>query len=212
MEEKFGTKITKEMGTNEHPIPSDVIIGNANSNKKLNRNSGEGAVLSKQAPAYYENASLHSAHVGTGSSRKSRECRREVNRLMLEGDIEGAMILNIRNYMAACQNLTNFTIWILIIVNLLTNYTEVYHDSFLNMLQQDPEFEMYTSTDIQTLSLNSDLSNQIQINLIIARYEAYNGNNPIESVPVMERMVHDIQNVTGNYQFTLDDLQNTMNN
>ena len=86
------------MATNEHPIQRDVIVGNANSNKKLNRNGGEGAVLSKQAPTYYEDASLHRAHVGTGSSRKSIEYRREVNRLMLEGDIEGAMKLNISNY------------------------------------------------------------------------------------------------------------------
>jgi hypothetical protein len=85
---------------------------------------------------------------------------------------------------------------------------KVCHNSFLNMVQNNPEFEMYTSdNEVTKFSLDSDSS---KINLVIARYEAYNGNNSIQSEPIMHRMVNDIQQVTGNSQYSIDDLYNTM--
>ncbi len=86
---------------------------------------------------------------------------------------------------------------------------EVSHNSFMNMLENNPVFEMYTSGNEVT---EFNLEDSSKINLVIARYEAYNGNQPIQSETIMQRIVNDIRQVTGNSQYSLDDLYSTINN
>ncbi len=78
----------------EHLFGVRVLIGNAAEDLDIKRRRGEGAQISNQAPAYYENKELHRLHDGTGYSQKSKEYRNEQNSLLLEGKVEGEILLN----------------------------------------------------------------------------------------------------------------------
>ena len=179
----------------EHAASVSEIINNENNkNNILQRGNTEGLRLSNQAPVYYEDAWLHNEHVGTGNKEGTAEYKEKIKKCLKDDNVAGAFIENCKGY----GNIPQFQEFYKIDDkdgDFNNIKAAVSHESFINMLENNPQFEIRADNGgIEKRKLKDDSA---KLSVLKARYEAYNGNKPIKINSVlMRRMNADIERIS----------------
>ena len=169
LQNKFDKEITGNEFEHEHIIGVNVLI--RNSDERLNRDKGEGKKIEKLAPAYYEIKELHRKHVGTGTGPNADKFRDKINEFMIQDNVAGAMIENVREY-GEMKEFRAFYKKDPITNEFINDNAKIADDSFNHMIKKNPKFSMFISgKTVKEFSLRDD----DKFKIITARHEAMKG-------------------------------------